>query len=111
MVLEYPDWVNVIAVTGKDKFVFVRQYRHGLGVTEYELCAGVCEKSEAPLVSAQRELLEVTGYGGGRWSEFMVTSVNPGTHNKLVHCFLAEGVEVVSEPSPEQTEDLEIHLL
>ena len=32
-VLEYPDWVNVLAVTTDQKFVFVRQYRHGLGLT------------------------------------------------------------------------------
>ena len=27
-VLEYPDWVNVTAITAEGKFVFVRQYRH-----------------------------------------------------------------------------------
>ncbi len=30
-VLEYPDWVNVIAITNEGDFVMVRQYRHGLG--------------------------------------------------------------------------------
>ena len=29
-VLEYPDWVNVIAVTDRGEMVMVRQYRHGL---------------------------------------------------------------------------------
>ena len=62
-VLEYPDWVNVLAVTTDQKFVFVRQYRHGLGLTAFELCAGVCEKEDSsPLESAQRELWEETGY-------------------------------------------------
>ena len=28
-VLEYPDWVNTIAITKEGKFVFVRQYRYG----------------------------------------------------------------------------------
>ena len=28
-ILEYPDWVNVIAITKEGKFVLVRQYRHG----------------------------------------------------------------------------------
>ena len=61
-VLEYPDWVNVIARTKDGEFIFVRQYRHGLGVTEYELCAGVCEKSDkSPLDAAKRELAEETG--------------------------------------------------
>jgi ADP-ribose pyrophosphatase len=61
-ILEYPDWVNTIAVTSDGQFVFIRQYRHGLQQTSYELCAGVCEKEDAsPLASAQRELLEETG--------------------------------------------------
>ena len=77
-VLEYPDWVNVLAVTTDQKFVFVRQYRHGLGLTAFELCAGVCEKEDSsPLESAQRELWEETGYGNGTWQEYMVLSANP----------------------------------
>jgi len=70
-ILEYPDWVNTIAITKEGKFVFVRQYRPGIGRTCYELCAGVCEKEDAsPLVSAQRELWEETGYGNGNWQEY-----------------------------------------
>ena len=65
-ILEYPDWVNTIAITRDGQFVFIRQYRHGLQETSYELCAGVCEEEDAsPLISAQRELLEETGYGNG----------------------------------------------
>ena len=29
-VLEYPDWVNIIAITENGEFVMERQYRHGL---------------------------------------------------------------------------------
>lgn len=38
-VFEYPDWVNVIAITKEGKFVFIDQYRHGLGETDYEIPA------------------------------------------------------------------------
>ena len=61
-ILEYPEWVNVIAITREGHFVFIRQYRHGIQEVSYELCAGVCENEDAsPLISAQRELLEETG--------------------------------------------------
>lgn len=111
-VLEYPDWVNVIAITREGRFVLIRQYRHGLQETSYELCAGVCEKEDgSPLVSAQRELLEETGYGNGTWTKFMEISANPGTHTNLTHCFLATGVEKVSEQHLEATESLSVHLL
>ena len=45
-VLEYPDWVNVIAITAEGKFLMERQYRHGLQWTGYEICAGVCEREK-----------------------------------------------------------------
>ena len=111
-IFEYPEWINVIAITKEQKFVFVSQYRHGLGITAYELCAGVCEKEDAsPLVSAQRELLEETGYGNGNWSELMVIGVNPSTHTNLTYCYLATDVESVMAQHLEDTEDLSVHLL
>lgn len=79
-VFEYPDWINVIAVTTDGRYVFERQYRHALGLVSYELCAGVCEPTDAsPLEAARRELLEETGFGGGEWEELMILSPNPGT--------------------------------
>ena len=61
-VLEYPDWVNVTAITKEGQIVMERQYRHGAGSTNYEIPSGVMEKGETPLEAAQRELLEETGY-------------------------------------------------
>lgn len=111
-VLEYPDWVNVIATTGKGRFVMIDQYRHGLGETSYELPAGVMEPADAsPLAAAQRELLEETGYGGGRWRLLTVLSANPATQNNLTHCFLAEGVERLDAQHLDATEDLRVHLM
>ena len=110
-VLEYPDWVNTIAITREGDFVLVRQYRHALGVTSMELCAGVIEKDETPLEAAQRELLEETGYGKGTWQPWMTLSANPGTMTNLCHCFLATDVEKVDEQHLDLTEDLEVHLL
>jgi 8-oxo-dGTP pyrophosphatase MutT (NUDIX family) len=110
-ILEYPDWVNTIAITKEGKFVFVRQYRPGIGRTCYELCAGVCEKEDvSPLVSAQRELWEETGYGNGNWQEYMVVSANPSTHTNLTHCFLATDVELIDHQHLEATEDISVHL-
>lgn len=110
-VLEYPDWVNTIAITTDGRFVMVRQYRHGLGETRYELCAGVCEEGETPLESARRELLEETGFGGGHWEPWMTISANASTMTNLTHCFLAVGVELVEHAHPEAGEDLSVHLL
>lgn len=110
-VLEYPDWVNVIAITGDGKFVFVRQYRYGLDLDSVELCAGVAEPGEKPVESAQRELLEETGYGGGSWKEIMTIGQNPSTCNNWTHCFVATEVERLSDQRLDRTEDIDVVLL
>ena len=110
-VLEYPDWVNIIARTEDGRFVFVRQYRHALGETHYELVAGVVDKGESPLHAAQRELSEETGYEGGEWQAFMELSPNPTNHTNKSYTFLAMGVEKVREPHQEPSEDIHVHVL
>ena len=60
-VLEFPDWINVIAVTKDGRMVMVDQYRHALGETHYELVAGVIDPGETPADAAARELKEETG--------------------------------------------------
>lgn len=111
-ILEYPDWVNVIAITNEQQFVFVRQYRHALGETHFELCAGVCDKEgESAMDAARRELLEETGYGNGEWKEYLTISPNTSTHTNLTYCFVAEGVEKIAEQTLEESEDLTVHLL
>ena len=92
-VLEYPDWVNIIAITKDGKMVMERQYRHVLGKTCYELPCGVIEAGETPLEAAKRELLEETGFAGGEWQEWMTLSPNPATCTNLAHSFLVTGVE------------------
>ena len=57
-VLEYPDWVNVIAITKDGQVVLERQYRHGLGKTCYELPCGVIEAGETPEAALRREIRE-----------------------------------------------------
>lgn len=110
-VMEYPDWVNVIALTEDGKFVMERQYRHGLGKTCIEIPAGVMEVGESPLEAAKRELMEETGYGDGEWSELMTISGNSSTTDNLSHCFVARNVKKVSGQHLDSTEDLEIVLL
>lgn len=110
-VLEYPDWVNVIAITEDGKFVMERQYRYGLGCTCHEICAGVMEKGETPEEAARRELEEETGYVGGEWSLEMTISGNPSTTNNLTHCFLARGVRPSGKRHLDSTEDLDVVLM
>ena len=110
-VLEYPEWVNVIAITREGKFVMVRQYRHAMDIVLDELCAGVMEAGETPLQAAQRELLEETGYSGGTWREIMTVGQNPSICDYITHCFLAEGVERMCDQQLDAGEDIAVLLL
>ena len=110
-VLEYPDWVNVIAITTEGKFLMVEQYRHGLDDYYVELVAGVSEEGESMLQAAQRELLEETGYAGGEWKLLTVIAQNPSTCNNYTHCFLATNVEKVDSQHLDSTEDISVRLL
>ena len=110
-ILEYPTWVNIIALTPDDRMLLVRQYRPALDITRYELCAGVMDPSDAsPLEAAQRELLEETGFGGGEWTKLMVVGPNPSAMNNVSISFLAHGVTKLCEPRLEETEDISVHL-
>ncbi len=111
-VLEYPNWVNIIAITKEKQFIIVKQYRHGIQETCLELCAGVCEKEdESPLASAKRELLEETGYGNGTWTEFMRVAPNASANNNYSYCFIAENVEKICGQALEDSEDITVHFL
>jgi 8-oxo-dGTP pyrophosphatase MutT (NUDIX family) len=108
---EFPPWVNVVAVTASDELVLVRQFRPGLGAVHYELPAGVVDEGEDLEAAARRELREETGFGGGRWTLLTRLSANPALQNNITTSYLAEGVERLAAPAPEQTEDLRVHLV
>lgn len=110
-VLEYPEWVNMIAITKDGDFVMVEQYRHGLDDVFVELCAGVVEDGEEPLEAAKRELLEETGYTGGKWRLLNKISPNPTSCTNYAYCYLAEGVEKTDTQRLDANEDVRVHLL
>ena len=107
-VLEYPDWVTVIAITDEGKYVMEQQYRHGIQQTCYEICGGTVEKDEDILIAAKRELKEETGYGGGTWSFFSKTAPNPAAMTNICYTFVAKGVYKTGEQTLERTEDIDV---
>lgn len=107
-VLEYPTWINVIAITTDGQFIIEEQYRHGIQQNVFELCAGMCEKGEAPLDAAKRELLEETGFGGGKWSFIGKFAPNPNSMTNWCYSFLAEGVFKQQAPHQEPTENITV---
>lgn len=107
-VLEYPDWVHVVALDAKGNVLLVRQYRHGLGDFSLELPAGAIDAADPdPLSAAARELLEETGCAGAMTFAGLATP-NPSTHANRVHTIVARDVSRVAPPADDPTERLEL---
>lgn len=110
-VLEYPNWVNVIALTDDNQVILVRQYRHAAGEEILELPGGVIEENESPEQAARRELLEETGYEFTSFEFLADLYANPSTANNKTHCFLASGGIKTSEQELDRGEELIVELV
>lgn len=110
LVLECADWCNVIALTEQQELVMVRQFRFGSQQVELEIPGGIVDPGEEPLVSAQRELLEESGYRGARWTALGSVAPNPAIQRNRLHIFLAEGCARVAEPELDPFEDMTVEL-
>lgn len=109
-VLEYPDWVHVIALDRAGHLLLARQYRHGIGRSSLELPGGMMDPSDPdPVAAGLRELAEEAGYGGGDPPRLVASlSPNPATHANRLHAVLVLNVECRGRAAPEPTEDIQV---
>lgn len=90
-VLEYPNWVNAIALTIDNKLILVRQYRHAADIISLEVPGGVIDGDESPENAIRRELLEETGYSFDSAELIATLYPNPATANNVTYTFLLKG--------------------
>jgi len=64
----HPGAVMVVAQLDNGDLVMERQYRYPMKAAMIEFPAGKLDPGESPLVCAQRELLEETGYTAREWA-------------------------------------------
>jgi 8-oxo-dGTP pyrophosphatase MutT (NUDIX family) len=111
LVLETPDWVNVVALTRGRDLVCVRQFRFGTGEVELEIPSGIVDPGEGHDEAARRELREETGYTAGRWRYLGAVAPNPAFQDNRCHHWLAEQAECTDAPALDVGEDIAVELL
>lgn len=102
-VVEHPGAVAIVPVFENGDVLLIRQFRPSIGKELYEVPAGTLEKGETPLRTAQREIVEETGYKARRWEKVAEFYTAPGFCTELMHLYVARGLEPASaEGDPDE---------
>jgi 8-oxo-dGTP pyrophosphatase MutT (NUDIX family) len=108
LVLQAPDWVNVIALLPDSSVVFVRQWRFGLAAVTLEIPGGMVDPGEAPIDAAARELVEETGYRAGTIELLGEVHPNPAFISNRCLSYLARDLAWIGEPQGDGEEELTV---
>jgi ADP-ribose pyrophosphatase len=103
-----PDYVNIPAFTEEGTFLCFRQTKYAIEGTSLAPVGGYLEPGEEPLVAAQRELLEETGYEAPDWVSLGSYPVDGNRGLGTAHLYLARGARRVREPDADDLEEQEL---
>ena len=107
-IVRHPGGASVVAVDAQQRVCMLRQYRHAGGGWVWELPAGKLEPDEAPLLTAQRELVEEAGVSACHWQSLGSILPSPGVLAETIHLYLARGLRPAAM-AHEQHEVIEVH--
>lgn len=108
-VYEADDIALVVPITQDDTFVLVQQYKHGISEVCLEIPGGFCEPdTDDPLIDAQRELREETGYTSDSWHKLTALITDPTRSNNRVHIYLALDATRTADQSLDPNEDIRV---
>ncbi len=105
---EYMDHTGAVAILALDdqgRVLLIKQYRHPVGLRDWEIPAGLLDKrGEDPLAAAQRELEEEVDLVAARWDLLNDFNSSPGGSNEVIRVYLARDVSS-SEQAFHRTEE------
>ncbi|MCT1430119.1 NUDIX hydrolase [Brachybacterium muris] len=101
--------VAVLAVDEQDRVLLIRQYRHPVGHSLWEIPAGLLDMNgELPHIAAARELAEETGYEPGRMRTLVDLRPSPGGNDEVIRVYLATGVQESDQDFERTDEEAEL---
>lgn len=91
--IHHPGAVAVLPLLDEAHIILERQYRHPLGRVIYEIPAGKRDMDETPLLCAQRELREETGYCADNWLSLGSFYPCAGYSDEVIYLFVARNLQ------------------
>jgi ADP-ribose pyrophosphatase len=91
-ILKHPGACAVVPLLDDGSVLLLRQYRHAVRQTLWEVPAGKLDPGEDRETCAQRELQEETGYTAARLTSLGAICVTPGYSNEVIQLYLAQGL-------------------
>ncbi len=110
-IIEHPGGAVVLCVFENSDILLVKQYRHPFAKEVIELPAGKMDSNEDPLLCAQRELREETGYRATQWSKLTSIYTTPGFCNEILHIYLAQEMHLHEQGQALEEGEASIQLL
>lgn len=106
-----PEYVNVAAITADNKFVLFRQEKYAVEGMSLAPVGGYLEPGEDPLLAAQRELREESGYVAPDWEHLGRYAVDGNRGAGVAHLYLARGATFAGKGESDDLEAQELVLL
>ena len=103
----HPGAVIIVPIFDDGNILFERQFRYPLNQIFIELPAGKIDPGEDLMLTAQRELLEETGYQAAEWVYLGLQHPCIGYATEVIHILLARGLNA-GKPSRDEDEALQL---
>jgi len=87
--IKHPGASSVIPLLPDNQIILVKQYRYPMGCVTLEVPAGKLDGDEDPIICAERELSEETGYTAEKIWKLTTIATTVGFSNEVIHLYAA----------------------
>lgn len=108
IVIHPGDAVVILPYCGESSWYLIRQYRFAIDKYILEAPAGTMEEGETPEETAQRELIEETGFKAGTLIGRGTIYSTPGFTDEQLHLFEARDLSLSDDHQMDEDEEIDL---